>query len=65
MQVDLLGVAYTLEEFAHVVAPGGAGVVIASMAGYLGAAMAPEEESQLALTPARELACLLYTSRCV
>jgi NAD(P)-dependent dehydrogenase (short-subunit alcohol dehydrogenase family) len=58
VKVDLLGVAFTLEEFAPVVAPGGAGVVIASMAGYMGPAIAPEEEAQLALTPARELAAL-------
>lgn len=58
LKVDLLGVAFTLEEFAPVVAPGGAGVVIASMAGHMGPAVTPEEESQLALTPARELAAL-------
>jgi NAD(P)-dependent dehydrogenase (short-subunit alcohol dehydrogenase family) len=58
LKVDLLGVAYTLEEFGHVVAPGGAGVVIASMAGHLGPTIAAEEESLLARTPARELAAL-------
>jgi NAD(P)-dependent dehydrogenase (short-subunit alcohol dehydrogenase family) len=58
LKVDLLGVAYTLDEFAHVVAPGGAGVVIASMAGHLGPTIPPEEEAQLARTPARELAAL-------
>jgi NAD(P)-dependent dehydrogenase (short-subunit alcohol dehydrogenase family) len=65
LKVDLLGVAFTLEEFAPVVSPGGAGVVIASMAGHLGPAIGAEEESQLALTPARELAALpaLDTSR--
>ena len=41
LKVDLLGVAYTLEEFGHVVAPGGAGVVIASMAGHLGPPLRP------------------------
>lgn len=58
LKVDLLGVAYTLEEFAPVVAPGGAGVVIASMAGHLGPTIPAEEEAQLARTPARELATL-------
>jgi NAD(P)-dependent dehydrogenase (short-subunit alcohol dehydrogenase family) len=58
LQVDLLGVAFTLEEFARVVAPGGAGVVIASMAGHLGPAIPDEEELKLARTPARELAAL-------
>ncbi len=58
LKVDLLGVAFTLEEFAPAVAPGGCGVVIASMAGHLAPAIPAEEESQLALTPARELAAL-------
>ena len=53
--VDLLGVAYVLEEFGTVVAAGGAGVVIASMAGHMGPPMAAEDEAQLAHTPAREL----------
>lgn len=35
--VDLLGVACVLDEFARVVAPGGAGVVIASTAGHFAA----------------------------
>jgi NAD(P)-dependent dehydrogenase (short-subunit alcohol dehydrogenase family) len=35
LNVDLLGVAFVLDEFAQVIAPGGAGVVIASMAGHL------------------------------
>ncbi len=61
IRVDLLGVAFVLEEFAKVVAPGGAGVVISSMAAYMGPAIDAEEEHQLARTPARELselACL-------
>lgn len=41
--VDLAGVAFFLEEFASVMAPGGAGVVIASMAGTLSAASLPAE----------------------
>ena len=35
LRVDLAGVAFALEEFGRVVAPGGAGVVIASMAGTM------------------------------
>src|SRR5689334_1964327 len=35
LRVDLLGVALVLEEFGQIIAPGGAGVVIASMAGHL------------------------------
>lgn len=55
LAVDLLGVALTLDEFASVIAPGGAGVVIASMAGQLCPAPDPEVERQLATTPADEL----------
>jgi NAD(P)-dependent dehydrogenase (short-subunit alcohol dehydrogenase family) len=35
LRVDLYGVAVVLEELAQVIAPGGAGVVIASMAGHV------------------------------
>ena len=35
LAVDLLGVALVLEEFGRVIAPGGAGIVISSMAGYM------------------------------
>jgi NAD(P)-dependent dehydrogenase (short-subunit alcohol dehydrogenase family) len=34
LKVDLYGTALVLEEFGHVVAPGGAGVVIASQSGH-------------------------------
>jgi Enoyl-(Acyl carrier protein) reductase len=33
--VDLVGVAFVLEEFGRVIAPGGSGVVIASQAGHM------------------------------
>ena len=55
VSVDVLGVAYALEEFARVIAPGGAGVVIASMAGHLVPPMPPEDEAGLARAPARDL----------
>ena len=35
LAVDLLGVALVLDAFGEIVAPGGAGVVIASMAGHM------------------------------
>ncbi|WP_328634533.1 SDR family oxidoreductase [Streptomyces sp. NBC_00356] len=50
LAVDLLGVALVLEEFGAVVAEGGAGVVIASMAGHL-APLPPEVEAALRSTP--------------
>jgi NAD(P)-dependent dehydrogenase (short-subunit alcohol dehydrogenase family) len=58
LRVDLLGVAFVLEEFGKVVAESGAGVVVASMAGHMGPPIGDEEQAQLARTPARELAGL-------
>ncbi|MBV9090926.1 MAG: SDR family oxidoreductase [Mycobacteriaceae bacterium] len=55
LAVDLLGVAITLEQFARVIEPGGAGVVIASMAAHMYPPFDPEVERQLATTPAVEL----------
>ena len=57
LAVDLVGVAVVLEEFGEVIAFGGAGVVISSMAGH-GVALAPEDESHLALTAPEELTAL-------
>lgn len=59
LKVDLLGVALVLDEFARVIAPRGAGVVIASMAGHMGA-LPPEQEKALAVTPAAELLDLSF-----
>jgi NAD(P)-dependent dehydrogenase (short-subunit alcohol dehydrogenase family) len=58
IQVDLVGVALILEEFARVITSGGAGVIIASMAGHMAAPITPEDEAGLAHTPARELTAL-------
>ncbi|HTL42074.1 MAG TPA: SDR family oxidoreductase [Pseudolysinimonas sp.] len=54
LAVDLLGVAIALDEFAAVISPGGAGIVIASMAAY-GANLSRDDEHLLARTPATEL----------
>jgi len=62
--VDLLGVAYVLDEFARVVAPGGAGLVIASMAGHFAADSLPLEMAKaLSLTPTEELADLPFLAQ--
>jgi NAD(P)-dependent dehydrogenase (short-subunit alcohol dehydrogenase family) len=53
--VDLVGVALVLEEFGHVIAPGGSGVVIASQAGHMLPPLPPEQNEALARTPAAEL----------
>ncbi|MFC5746352.1 SDR family oxidoreductase [Actinomadura rugatobispora] len=58
LAVDLLGVALVLEEFGKVVAPGGAGVVIASMAGHFHPGLPPEDALRLATAPADELLSL-------
>ncbi|MFF0490184.1 SDR family oxidoreductase [Nocardia sp. NPDC004068] len=60
LRVDLLGVALVLEEFARVVAPGGAGVVIASMAARLIGALPDDQERALAATPADDLLTLPF-----
>ena len=58
LAVDLLGVALTLDEFGRVIEPGGAGVVIASMAARMYPALDPDVQRQLAETPTDELLSL-------
>lgn len=58
LRVDLLGTALVLDEFARVIAPGGAAVMVASMAGHLTAPLPPEQERALATTPTSELLTL-------
>ncbi|MFE6964191.1 SDR family oxidoreductase [Agromyces sp. NPDC057679] len=61
LAVDLLGVAIVLDEFARVIAPGGAGVVIASMAGHFSAGQLPAELGRaLAATATDELLALPF-----
>lgn len=52
-----------LEEFGQVVAPGGSGVAIASMAGHRNVGLSAEETVQLATTPADELLSLPVTAK--
>ena len=58
LAVDLLGVALVLEEFAGVVAPGAAGLVISSMAAYGHPGFTPDETRQLTSTSVDELLSL-------
>jgi NAD(P)-dependent dehydrogenase (short-subunit alcohol dehydrogenase family) len=58
LSVDLYGTALVLEEFGNVIAPGGAGVVIASQSGHRLGALTAEEDAALAMTPADELLAL-------
>ena len=55
LKVDLYGTALVLEEFGTVIAWGGAGVVIASMAGYRLPPLSVEQNAALATTPVEEL----------
>jgi NAD(P)-dependent dehydrogenase (short-subunit alcohol dehydrogenase family) len=56
LAIDLLGMARVLEVFGPVVAPGGACVVIASMAGHIVTSpLGPADERRLATVPADEL----------
>lgn len=57
LEVDLLGVALVLDAFGSVIAPGGAGVVIASMSGAM-AQLDTELEALLVGTPTDELLAL-------
>lgn len=58
LSVDLLGTALVLDAFGEVIAPGGAGVFIASMAGQTAQGVTPELEALLASTPTAELLSL-------
>ncbi|MFI9386960.1 SDR family oxidoreductase [Kutzneria sp. NPDC052558] len=60
LRVDLVGTALVLDEFARVVAPGGAAVVVASMAGHLLPPLPKEHERALAITPTSELLALEF-----
>jgi NAD(P)-dependent dehydrogenase (short-subunit alcohol dehydrogenase family) len=62
LEVDLVGTALVLEEFGRVVAPGGAGVVISSMAGYMPPPLPLEMDQALARTPTDELLQLPFLS---
>ncbi|MFV8050611.1 SDR family oxidoreductase [Mycobacterium sp. 48b] len=58
--VDLVGVAHVLDAFGEVIAPGGAGVVIASMAGHMLPPLQFEQQLAIAGTPAADLLTLPF-----
>ncbi len=58
LKVDLYGTALVLEAFGNVIAPGGAGVVIASQSGHRLPALTPAQDKALATAPADELLAL-------
>ncbi len=55
LKVDLYGTAVLLEEVGKVIKEGGVGVTISSQSGHRMPALTPEEDEQLACTPAEEL----------
>ena len=55
LAVDLYGSAVVFEEFEWVIAPGGAGLIVSSMAGHMSAGLPAEQEHDLAFAPADEL----------
>jgi NAD(P)-dependent dehydrogenase (short-subunit alcohol dehydrogenase family) len=58
LRVDLYGTALLLEEFGAIIASGGSGVVISSQSGHRLAALTPEQDRALAVTPAEDLLSL-------
>lgn len=62
LAVDLYGSAVVFEEFERVIAPGGAGLIISSMAGHMLPALPVEQDHALAFTPADELLKLPFLS---
>lgn len=60
LAVDLVGVALVVEEFGKIVASGGAGVVIASMAGHMPLELTAEQEQELGSVGAEDLLELPY-----
>ncbi len=58
LQVDLVGAVYVLEAFGKVIAEGGAGIHISSMAGHMIPALGAETDKALMETPADELMSL-------
>ena len=55
LKVDLYGTAVLLEEVGRIIEPGGMGVTISSQSGKRMPQLTPEEDRQLATTPAEEL----------
>ena len=60
LRVDLFGVAAVLEAFGEVIAPDGAGVVIASMAGHMMGDLSPDQQKDLATASLDRLPALAY-----
>lgn len=60
LAVDLYGVALVFELFEAIIAPGGCGIVISSMAGHMPPPLPVDQDQALAFTPADELLALPF-----
>lgn len=58
LRVDLYGTSVLLEEVGKIIAPGGTGLVVSSQSGHRMPALTPEQDEQLACTPAEQLLSL-------
>jgi NAD(P)-dependent dehydrogenase (short-subunit alcohol dehydrogenase family) len=62
LAVDLYGPAMVFEEFGAVIAPGGAGLIVASMAGHMMPELPADQNYALTFAPADELLALPFLS---
>jgi len=60
LKVDLYGAAVVFDEFGDVIASGGSGLIISSMAGYMMPALPPEQDQALIHTPTENLLALPF-----
>lgn len=58
--VDLIGVAFVLEEFGRIITGGGSGIVIASQAGHMIPPLPADQHQALTTTPADDLRGLTF-----
>ncbi|NLR40537.1 SDR family oxidoreductase [Novosphingobium sp. ERW19] len=63
LEVDLYGSALVFEVFESVIAPGGAGLIVSSMAGHMLPQLPADQEQALAFTPADDLLALPFLGR--
>ncbi|MGJ7511492.1 SDR family oxidoreductase [Variovorax sp. GT1P44] len=63
LAVDLYGCAVVFEEFERVIAEGGAGLIVSSMAGHMMPELPLEQNHALAFTPADDLLALPFLQR--
>lgn len=60
LKVDLYGAAVVFDEFGEVIAPGGSGLIISSMAGHMMPALPQEQDQALIHTPTEGLLALPF-----